>query len=435
VSWHPQSWRDRPARQLPAYPDQLELETVQSCLASAAPLAAVAEVRALKAQLAEVAAGRAFLIQGGDCAETFAEFGADKVRLLFNLLLDLEAEVRGRAGLPVVKVGRVAGQFAKPRSAETETVGGETLPVWRGDIVNGAEFCTAARRPDPMRMLEAHRQARVTIDLLKAYAAAAYAPLSDLHRAARRRIGIAPEHALPTGSLARPVELFTSHEALLLPYEQALTRWDPVTERWWSASAHMLWLGDRTRQPDGAHVEFVRGIANPIEVKCGPGMDVDTLLRLVDLLDPANEPGRLVLIGRFGAQQAARHLPALMRATAAEGRALIWSVDPMHGNTISAGGRKTRLLPDLRSEVATFFQVAQAEGVRPGGIHLEMTGEDVTECLGGAGPTEVTALSGRYVTQCDPRLNPGQAREVVAAAARLLPAQAMSAAGGKRAAA
>jgi len=369
--------------------------------------------------LADVANGRGFLLQGGDCAESFAEFGADKVRLIFNLLLQLAAQIRGPAGAPVVKVARIAGQFAKPRSSPTEAVGGVTLPVYRGDIINGADFSEQVRTPDPMRMLEAHRQARVTIDLLKAYAAAAYAPLSDLHRMSRQRIGLAAEHALPPGDLTRPVELFTSHEALLLPYEQALTRRDDQTGRWWSCSAHMLWLGDRTRQLDGAHVEFVRGIANPIGVKCGPSMDADMLLRLVDILDPDNAPGRLILIGRFGEDRIGECLPLLMRATAAAGRNVIWSSDPMHGNTVNLGGRKTRRLAAIRTEVQSFFAVAQAEGVHPGGIHLELTGEDVTECVGGSRPVEAPDLSQRYITQCDPRLNPSQASDIAAEVARL----------------
>lgn len=420
MTWHPSSWRAHPARQQPEYPDQHELEIVQSCLASSPSLVKIGEVESLRAQLAQVALGRGFLLQGGDCAETFAEFGPDKVRLTFNLLLDLAARIRNAAHLPVVKVARIAGQFAKPRSQDTESNGDTSLPVYRGDIVNGSEFTAAARTPDPMRMLEAHRQSRVTIDLMKAYAAAAYAPLSDLHRAGRDRIGLAAEHALPPGDVARPVEIYTSHEALLLPYEQALTHHDAASGRYWSGSAHMLWVGDRTRQADGAHVEYLRGIANPIGVKCGPGMDADGLLRLLEILDPHNEAGRIVLIGRFGAGAIGEHLPALMRATAMAGSNAIWASDPMHGNGQTIAGRKTRRVSDIRAEVASFFAIARAEGVHPGGIHLELTGEDVTECVGGTRSVEAADLSRRYITQCDPRLNPAQAADVAAEVVRRL---------------
>lgn len=420
MSWTPQSWRACPATQLPAYPDQAALGAVESCLASAAPLTSVAEAQQLSARLAEVALGRAFLLQGGDCAESFAEFGADKVRLTFNLLLEMAATIRTGSGAPVVKVARLAGQFAKPRSTDMETIGGITLPVYRGDIVNGPDFDARSRTPDPMRMLEAHRQSRVTIELLNALSAAAYADLSNMHRAARSRLGLRSEHATPAGDLHEPARIFTSHEALLLPYEQALTGWDEMSESWWSRSAHMLWLGDRTRQIDGAHVEYARGIANSVAVKCGPSLHADELLRLIDRLDPANRPGRLVLIGRFGAAEAARCLPALMRATRDAGRSAIWAIDPMHGNTVKAGGRKTRLVGDVISETRTFFEVAQAEGVHAGGIHLEMTGADVTECLGGSMPLSEVDLPRRYLTQCDPRLNRNQALDVSAEVARLM---------------
>jgi len=414
MSWGPGSWRDRPARQLPAYPDAIALATAESCLASAAPLASVATSKRLTASLAEVAEGRGFLLQGGDCAETFAEFGADKVRTIFNLLIELAAMLRAGSGAPVVKVARLAGQFAKPRSAETETLDGLTLPVYRGDIVNGPAFDAAARAPDPVRMLEAHRQAKVTVDLLNAYAAAAYADGSDMHRAARGRIGLAFEHA------PSPAKVYTSHEALLLHYEQPLTRWDDASEAWWARSAHMLWLGDRTRQLDGAHVEYASGIANTIGVKCGPSMTPDDLLRLIDRLDPDNRSGRLVLIGRFGAAEAPNRLPDLMRATRRAGAKAIWTIDPMHGNTISAGPRKTRLVGDIMAEIGAFFEAARAEGVHPGGVHLEMTGADVTECLGGSAALAETDLSRRYLTHCDPRLNRSQALDVGAEVARLL---------------
>jgi 3-deoxy-7-phosphoheptulonate synthase len=269
-------------------------------------------------------------------------------------------------------------------------------------------------------MLEAHRQSRVTIDLIKAYSAAAYADLSEIHRVARRRLGLAFDHATPQGDTARPVDMFTSHEALLLNYEQALTRWDELTESWWATSAHMIWIGERTRQLDGAHVDYASGIANTIGLKCGPSLEADDLLRLIDKLDPANKPGRLVLIGRFGAAKAGDRLPALMRATHAAGSKALWSIDPMHGNTVTAAGRKTRTVPDILAEIRTFFEVAAAEGVHPGGVHLEMTGEEVTECLGGTRGLREEDLGRRYLTHCDPRLNGAQALDVAAEVTRLI---------------
>ncbi len=420
MSWSPSSWRDRPALQMPAYPDPLVMEMAESCLEASAPLAPVTESRLLSTRLAEVAEGKGFLLQGGDCAETFAEFGADKVRRSFNLLLQMAAMLSEASDGEVVKVARMAGQFAKPRSAETETLGGLTLPSYRGDIVNGPDFDARSRTPDPLRMLEAHRQSRVTIDLLKAYSAAAYADLSEIHRVARRRLGLAFDHVTPEGDSAGPVDMFTSHEALLLNYEQALTRRDELTESWWATSAHMIWIGERTRQLDGAHVDYASGIANTIGLKCGPTLEADELLRLIDRLDPANRPGRLVLIGRFGADRAAERLPALMCATRAAGRKALWAIDPMHGNTVAAAGRKTRLVPDILAELRTFFEVAAAEDVHPGGIHLEMTGEEVTECLGGTRGLREEDLGRRYLTHCDPRLNGAQALDIAAEVTRLL---------------
>jgi 3-deoxy-7-phosphoheptulonate synthase len=424
MSWTPQSWRDHPAAQLPVYPDAAALATVESCLASAAPLTAIADSARLTAALGEVAAGRGFLLQGGDCAETFAEFGADKVRVTFNLLLEMAAMIRASGHDNVVKVARIAGQFAKPRSAGSETIDGITLPTYRGDIVNGPGFDAASRTPDPMRMLEAHRQAKVTIDLFTAYAGAAYADQSDIHRIARQRLGLCFDHA---PSSPESGQVFTSHEALLLNYEQALTRWDAASERWWSVSAHMLWLGDRTRQLDGAHVAFASGIANTIGVKCGPSLEADELLRLADQLDPDNVPGRLVLIGRFGAEEAERRLPALMRATRAAGRHALWTIDPMHGNTVTVGGRKTRFVRDILAEIRAFFAAARSEGVHPGGVHLEMTGADVTECLGGSAPLREEDLHRRYLTHCDPRLNQAQAIDVAAETARIILGEARAA--------
>jgi 3-deoxy-7-phosphoheptulonate synthase len=409
--WSPESWRGHAPAQLPAYPDAAALSRVERRLAGSAPLVEIADIIHLRAALSRVAKGSGFVLQGGDCAESFAEFGADKVRVTYNLLLHMGAVLRAAGGQEVVHLARIAGQFAKPRSSLSETIDGVTLPSYRGDAVNGPAFTPAARNPDPRRLLDAHRQAQVTIELLHAYAAASYADLPDIHR----EVGLQ--------ETPRPVAMFTSHEALLLNYEQALTRFDEASESWWATSGHMIWIGDRTRSLDGAHVEFARGVANPLGLKCGPSLEPDDLLRLIDRLDPDNRPGRLILIGRFGAAKAAEHLPALMRATRREGRSAIWSVDPMHGNTQSVGGIKTRLVADINAEIRTFFDVARAEGVHPGGIHLEMTGSDVTECLGGSINVAEEDLGQRYLTHCDPRLNRGQALDVAKAVAEMLARQ------------
>jgi 3-deoxy-7-phosphoheptulonate synthase len=323
-----------------------------------------------------------------------------------------------RASWPgdVVHLARIAGQFAKPRSSASETIGAVTLPSYRGDAVNGPAFTREARTPDPRRLLEAHRQAQVTIQLLNAYAAASYADLPAVHR----EVGL--EEPL------RPVPMFTSHEALLLNYEQALTRFDEPSEQYWATTGHMLWIGDRTRQLDGAHVEFARGIGNPLGLKCGPGLEADDLLRLIDRLDPDNVPGRLTLIGRFGAGRIGDHLPRLMQAVRREGRRAIWSIDPMHGNTCTVDGIKTRLVSDIIEEVRSFFAIAASEGVHPGGVHLEMTGSDVTECIGGTSKLAREDLGRNYLTHCDPRLNRAQALDVGRAIAGLLPGRVSPAA-------
>lgn len=402
MSWSAGGWRGGPRAQMPDYPDAAALSKVEARLAASAPLVAAKDILRLKAQLAAAAAGRAFLLQGGDCAESFAEFGADKVRATFDLLRGMGARLRpsgsGTSGPgEIVHLARIAGQFAKPRSSAHETIGGVTLPSYRGDAVNGSGFTPGDRTPDPERLLVAHAQAEATIALLDGYAA------TD---------GDAPR-------------MFTSHEGLLLGYEQALTRFDPSTGRWWATSGHMIWIGDRTRALDGGHVDYARGIANPIGLKCGPTLDANDLLQLIDRLDPDDTPGRLVLIGRFGAGRIAAHLPALMRATRSAGRRVLWSIDPMHGNTRDSGGVKTRRVADIVAEIADFFAIARAEGVHPGGVHLEMTGEAVTECVGG-GVAEGD-LSRRYLTHCDPRLNRDQALEVAAEIARLLEPAALRA--------
>jgi 3-deoxy-7-phosphoheptulonate synthase len=405
--WRPDSWRVKPAQQLVDYPDDSALGRVERRLAGSDSLVDIGGIMHLRAALSRVAEGHAFIVQGGDCAESFAEFNADKVRVTYNLLLRMGATLRA-AGGEVVHLARIAGQFAKPRSSATETVGEVTLPSYRGDAVNGPAFTASARVPDPKRLLEAHRQAQVTIELLQAYASASYADLPKVHR----DVGLKEP--------PRPVAMFTSHEALLLNYEQALVRYDEASEQHWATSGHMLWIGDRTRELDGAHVEFARGVGNPLGLKCGPSLSADALLRLIERLDPGNEAGRLVLIGRFGASGIESHLPQLMRATHRAGRKAIWSIDPMHGNTRTIDGVKTRLVSDIVTEIEAFFAIAAAEGVHPGGIHLEMTGGDVTECIGGSLKMAREDLGRAYLTHCDPRLNERQALDVANAVAALI---------------
>ncbi len=433
--WTPEGWRAKPALQLPEYPDQARLAAVEAQLAKYPPLVFAGEARNLQADLAKVARGEAFLLQGGDCAESFAEFHPDKIRDTFRVMLQMAVALTFGSSTPVVKVGRVAGQFAKPRSAPTETVDGVALPSYRGDIVNGFEFEPSARVPDPERMIRGFNQAAATLNLLRAFAQGGYADLHKVHQwnlgfvsrskqGARyedmaNRIDEAVQFMAACGITAqstpqiRETDLYTSHEALLLPYEQALTRIDSTTGDWYDVSAHMLWIGDRTRQPDGAHVEFMRGVKNPIGLKCGPSLDPDTLIRLIDILNPEDEPGRLTLIARMGAGKVAEGLPPLVRRVKREGRTVVWSCDPMHGNTVkSLTGYKTRPFDQILAEVRGFFAVHQAEGTHPGGVHFEMTGEEVTECTGGAQAITDDGLSLRYHTACDPRLNATQALEL-----------------------
>lgn len=414
IRWSPGSWRSRPAQQLAEYPDPHAVARVERRLAGSEPLVEIADIIHLRAALSRVAAGNAFILQGGDCAESFAEFNADKVRVTYNLLLRMGAMLRAASATDVVHLARIAGQFAKPRSSATETVGEVTLPSYRGDAVNGPAFTAAARTPDPKRLLDAHRQAQVTIELLQAYASASYADLPKVHL----EVGL---HEPP-----RPVAMFTSHEALLLNYEQAMTRFDQASEQWWATTGHMLWIGDRTRQLDGAHVEFARGIGNPIGLKCGPSLEVDDMLRLIEKLDPNGTPGRLVLIGRFGAANIRFQLPHLIRATKREGRQVVWTIDPMHGNTCTIDGLKTRMVSDIVAECEAFFEIAAAEGVHPGGMHLEMTGSDVTECIGGSPKLAREDLERSYLTHCDPRLNERQALDVARAVSELIAKQASS---------
>lgn len=434
-SWTPQSWREKPAKHIPDYPDAQTLTDVEKTLSGYPPLVFAGEARQLKADLAEVAEGRAFLLQGGDCAESFAEFHPDNIRDTFRVLLQMAVVLTFAAGSPVVKVGRIAGQFAKPRSAPTETKGDVTLPSYFGDNINGIEFDEQARIPDPERQLRAYSQAASTLNLLRAFAQGGYADLNFVHRWNMGFVADSPEghryEELATrisetldfmkacgidadsSPQLQQADFYTSHEALLLGYEQAMTRIDSTTGDWYDTSAHMLWIGDRTRALDEAHVEFMRGIKNPIAMKCGPSLKPDELVKLCDALNPENEPGRLTLIARFGADKVGDGLPPLLRAVEREGKKVVWSCDPMHGNTIKAtNGYKTRPVDRILKEVQDFMAVHRAEGTHAGGVHFEMTGSDVTECLGGAIEVTEDSLSDRYHTHCDPRLNANQALEL-----------------------
>jgi 3-deoxy-7-phosphoheptulonate synthase len=441
--WTPDGWRSKPALQMPDYPDPAALAEVEKQLATFPPLVFAGEARNLTKALAKVAAGDAFLLQGGDCAESFAEHGANNIRDFFRLFLQMAVVLTYAAASPVVKIGRVAGQFAKPRTSPVEKRNGVELPVYRGDIVNGTEFTPEARIPDPRRQLAAYRQSAATLNLLRAFAQGGYANLGNVRQwvlgfvkdspQSRRYVELADQISEALGFMQacgldleshpelRSTDFYTSHEALLLGYEQAMTRVDSTSGDWYCTSGHMLWIGDRTRQLDHAHVEFCRGIKNPLGLKCGPTSKVDELLKLIDILNPANEPGRLTLICRVGADKAADLLPAMVRAIKREGRSVVWSCDPMHGNTItSASGYKTRPFDQILKEVRAFFQVHAAEGTHAGGVHLEMTGQDVTECTGGARAITDEDLNDRYHTVCDPRLNAEQALDLAFLLADLL---------------
>jgi 3-deoxy-7-phosphoheptulonate synthase len=434
-SWSPESWRSRPAQQMPQYADPAALARVEAQLQRYPPLVFAGEARRLEERLGEVCAGRAFLLQGGDCAESFAEFHPDNIRDTLRVLLQMAVVLTYGAAMPVVKVGRMAGQFAKPRSAPTEIDGGVELPSYRGDIVNALEFEAAARMPDPLRQIQAYAQAAATLNLLRAFTDGGYAALTRVHAWMLGFVERSPQgeryqdmadrisEALAfmtacgvtdanTPEIKRTA-LYTSHEALLLGFEQAMTRIDSTSGQWYDTSAHMVWIGERTRDPAGAHVEFCRGIANPVGVKAGPKMTADELLALCDILNPANTPGRLTVITRMGHDQVERRLPALVRAIRREGRHVVWCCDPMHGNTIkSSSGYKTRPFDRILAEVQNFYAVHKAEGSHGGGVHLELTGQEVTECTGGAQAITDDHLSSRYHTHCDPRLNASQALEL-----------------------
>jgi 3-deoxy-7-phosphoheptulonate synthase len=447
--WTPDGWRSKPIEQAPVYPDRAALADVERQLAGFPPLVFAGEARKLKRALGKASIGEAFLLQGGDCAESFGEHSADNIRDFFRVFLQMAVVMTFAAASPIVKVGRVAGQFAKPRSSDNETIGGVTLPSYRGDIVNDIEFTASARAPDPRRQLEAYRQSAATLNLLRAFATGGYANLENAHRwmlgfvkdspqseryqgvADRitetldfmRAIGLDPE-AHPE---LRATDFYTSHEALLLGYEQAFTRLDSTSGDHYATSGHMIWIGDRTRQVGGAHVEYCRGVKNPIGLKCGPSLNPDDLLRLIDILNPKDEPGRLTLICRFGAERAEAGLPPLLRAIKREGRRVLWVCDPMHGNTIKAStGYKTRPIERIAEEVRHFFAACRNEATYAGGVHLEMTGKNVTECTGGARAISEIDLRDRYHTYCDPRLNADQSIEMAFLIAELLKAERLA---------
>ncbi len=433
--WSRESWRAKPIQQVPVYPDASVLTAVEKQLRGYPPLVFAGEARRLKTELGKVADGKAFLLQGGDCAESFAEFHPDNIRDTFRVLLQMAVVLTFGGAVPIVKVGRLAGQFAKPRSSPDETIGGVTLPSYRGDNINGPEFTAEARTPDPKRMVQAYNQSAATLNLLRAFAQGGYA---DLHKVHQWTLGFMTDAATAekykrfadriqetlefmeacglTGDTVpqiRETELYTSHESLLLPYEEAMCRNDSTTGQWYGCSAHMLWLGERTRQPDHAHVEFMRGIQNPLGVKVGPKTTPEELLTLCDLLNPQNEAGRLTVITRMGAERLAEHLPTLVGAVQREGRKIVWVCDPMHANTVkSSTGYKTRQFDRILSEVRAFFAVHRAEGTHPGGVHFELTGKDVTECVGGTQAITEASLADRYHTHCDPRLNASQSLEL-----------------------
>ena len=433
--WNPNSWRDCPIRQVPTYPDLTKLEDMEARIGKYPPLVFAGEARRLKAQLALAAEGKAFVLQGGDCAESFSDFTANVIRDTFRVLLQMAVVLTFGASLPVVKMGRMAGQFAKPRSSDTETQGGVTLPSYRGDIVNGPDFTAESRTPDPARMEFGYFQSASTLNLLRAFSSGGYADLHEVHRwnldfvdrspLAERyrdlssRIDETLSFMAACGMTSttirdlRETDFYISHEALLLPYEQALARVDSTSGKWYGCSAHFLWIGDRTRQAEGAHVEFLRGLQNPLGMKVGPTQEPDDLLKLLDILNPDNEPGRITLISRQGADKVEARLPPLVRAVERSGHKVVWLCDPMHGNTVNTQSKvKTRNFDSILREVRAFFDIHAAEGSWAGGVHVEMTGQDVTECIGGAHRLTEADLSERYETFCDPRLNAEQSLEL-----------------------
>ena len=448
TNWQKSDWRNKPRIQMPEYTDAAALSSVEARLASYPPLVFAGEARKLREELAAVSRGEAFLLQGGDCAESFAEFSADGIRDTFKVMLQMAMVLTYGAKVPVVKVGRMAGQMAKPRSAPTETVGGVELPSYRGDIINGFDFTPDSRIPDPERMLQAYLQAAATLNLLRAFSTGGFANVHEVHK---WTLGFTDENEVhkysdmaarisdtldfmeaaglttDTNHELQTVDFYTSHEALLLEYEEALCRLDSTSGKWLAGSGHMIWIGDRTRQPDGAHVEFCKGVQNPIGLKCGPSMTSGHLKALMASLNPNNEAGRLTLIARFGAGSVGEHLPRLIKAVEEEGAKVVWTCDAMHGNTIkSSTGYKTRPFDSVLREVTEFFAIHGAEGTIPGGVHFEMTGKDVTECTGGVRAVTDEDLSSRYHTACDPRLNASQSLELAFLVAEKLSARRAS---------
>ncbi|OUT19269.1 class II 3-deoxy-7-phosphoheptulonate synthase [Campylobacter concisus] len=435
MTWNRDSWREFNILQQPKYPDLKELKEVEEKLKSLPPLVFAGEARSLKEELAKVCNGEAFLLQGGDCAESFTNFNANNIRDMFKVLLQMAIVLTFAGGYPVVKVGRVAGQFAKPRSSDFEEVNGVKLPSYRGDIINGFEFDEKARVPDPKRMIEAYYQSASTMNLLRAFSRGG---LADLHQVHKWNLGfvkkpeIGEKYAKLADELTKTLSfmaacgitsantpvinqtaVYTSHEALLLPYEEALTRVDSLSGEWYDCSAHMLWIGERTRGINDAHVHFLSGVKNPIGVKIGPSAKAEDVVALANKLNPENEAGRLNVIIRMGADKIGENLPKILRELKREGLNIVYSIDPMHGNTVKTSNNyKTREFDKVISEVRSFFEIHKAEGTRAGGVHLEMTGQDVTECTGGALNITESSLEQRYETQCDPRLNADQALEL-----------------------
>ena len=437
MTWNPNTWRNYPVVQMPKYINQKSLSSVEAKLSLKPPLVFAGEVQALKNSLHLVEKGEAFILQGGDCAESFTQFSANGIRDTFKVLLQMAVILTFGSSMPIIKIGRIAGQFAKPRSSDIEVLNGVELPSYRGDMINDMEFNKASREPDPHRLIEGYEQSAATLNLIRAFAQGGMADLAKVHEWTLGFLADTPETTKyqevadriseslnfmkacgltsDTASQLRETEFYTSHEALLLNYEEALTREDTITSEkgWYSTSAHLLWVGDRTRQHDHGHIEFLSGIQNPVGIKCGPSLEPDDLIRLIEKINPENDTGKVVLICRMGSEKVFDHLPKLVKKIQSEGKKVIWCCDPMHGNTIKASnGYKTRKVSQILSEVDNFFNVHKTEGSYPGGVHFEMTGSNVTECLGGANEVKESDLGSRYHTHCDPRLNGSQSLEL-----------------------
>ena len=437
MTWKPNSWRNYPVVQMPTYPDQSKVNSVEAKLSFKPPLVFAGEVQALKKSLALAEKGNAFILQGGDCAESFSQFSANGIRDTFKVLLQMAVILTYGSSIPIIKIGRIAGQFAKPRSSDVEIIDGIELPSYRGDMINDMEFNKTARQPDPQRLIDGYEQSAATLNLIRAFAQGGMANLEKVHEWTLGFLNNTPETdkyreianriseslnfmkacGLTSSSVPqlRETDFFTSHEALLLNYEEALTREDTITAEkgWYATSAHLLWVGDRTRQFDHGHIEYLSGIQNPVGIKCGPSLEKDDLIRLLDKVNPNNETGKVVLICRMGSEKVNEHLPKLIKNIKANGKNVTWCCDPMHGNTIKASnGYKTRRVAEILNEVNNFFLVHKSEGTLPGGVHFEMTGSNVTECLGGANEVKESDLGSRYHTHCDPRLNGSQSLEL-----------------------